>query len=148
MWQASSRKADVSGLTADINGKTTLPAPPRVEYNIPMATHSESNAAADSGSARIVSTPGTCGGKPRIDGTRVRVQDVMIWHERSGLSADEIVRDYPYLNIAQVYAALSYYYDHQAEIDAHLKDEERVVQELMRGSRANDEESPGTKPEE
>ena len=39
----------------------------------------------------IEATPGTCGGKPRIAGTRIRVQDVYVWHELQGLSADEIV---------------------------------------------------------
>ena len=78
----------------------------------------------------IVLTPGTCGGKPRIDGTRIRVQDVMIWHERMGRSAEEIVRDFPQLSLAQVYAALAYYYDHRAEIDAHLQEDEQVVEAM------------------
>jgi len=41
---------------------------------------------------RIVQTPGVCGGKPRIDGHRITVQNVAIWHERLGRSADEIAR--------------------------------------------------------
>jgi len=35
-------------------------------------------------------TQGVCGGKPRIAGHRIRVEDIAIWHERMGLSADEI----------------------------------------------------------
>ncbi len=75
----------------------------------------------------IMLTPGTCGGKARIEGTRIRVQDIMIWHERLGRSAEEIVRDYPQLSLAQVYAALAYYYDHRAEIDAQLQADEQTV---------------------
>jgi uncharacterized protein (DUF433 family) len=41
----------------------------------------------------IVSTSDTCGGKPRIRGTRVRVKDVVLWHERMGMSPEEIVSD-------------------------------------------------------
>ena len=35
---------------------------------------------------------GASGPKPRISGHRIRVQDVVIWHEKLGLSADEILR--------------------------------------------------------
>ncbi|WP_335134149.1 DUF433 domain-containing protein [Nostoc sp.] len=35
-----------------------------------------------------------CGGKPRIAGHRIRVQDIVIWHEGMGLSPDEIVDHY------------------------------------------------------
>ncbi len=31
-------------------------------------------------------TPGVCGGKPRIAGHRIRVQDVVVWHEQMGMS--------------------------------------------------------------
>ena len=67
--------------------------------------------------AHITSTPGTRGGKPRIVGRRITVSDVAIWFLQMGLSVDEIVRDYD-LSHAQVHAALAYYYDHRAEIDA------------------------------
>jgi uncharacterized protein (DUF433 family) len=40
-------------------------------------------------------TPRVCGGKPRIAGHRIKVQDVVIWHERMGMSPDEIVYHYP-----------------------------------------------------
>jgi len=78
----------------------------------------------------IVLTPGTCGGKPRIDGTRIRVQDVMIWHERLGRSAEQIVRDFPQLSLAQVYSALAYYYDHRDVIDGHVREDERIVDSM------------------
>lgn len=54
----------------------------------------------------------------------------MIWHERLGRSAEEIVRDFSQLSLGQVYAALAYYYDHQAEIDAHLQEDEQTVEAM------------------
>src|SRR6202521_5115297 len=38
----------------------------------------------------IVKTPGTCWGKPRIAGTRIKVEQVVIWHERMGMRPEEI----------------------------------------------------------
>jgi uncharacterized protein (DUF433 family) len=66
-------------------------------------------------------TPGVCGGKPRIAGTRIRVQDIYIWHELHGLSADEIVDAYPHLTLGDVYAALTYYHDHREAIHADME---------------------------
>ena len=42
----------------------------------------------------IESTPDVLGGKPRIAGRRIAVQDIVVWHERMGRSADEIASDY------------------------------------------------------
>ncbi len=70
---------------------------------------------------RIVSTPGTCGGKPRIDGHRITVKHIVLDHQRVGMSPDEIVSAYPSLTISDVYAALAYYHDHRADIDADIK---------------------------
>jgi len=76
----------------------------------------------------IVSTPGTCGGRPRIAGSRIRVQDIVVWHEVHGLSPGEIVSQFPGLTLADVYAALTYYYDHREEIRQHMQDEEAFVE--------------------
>ncbi len=38
----------------------------------------------------IVMTPGTCGGRARIDGTRIRVMDVVGWYHRQEMSVPEI----------------------------------------------------------
>jgi len=65
----------------------------------------------------IETVQGAGGPKPRVAGTRIRVQDIVIWHERSGMSVDEIVSTYPTLTKADVYAALAYYWDHREELD-------------------------------
>ena len=70
---------------------------------------------------RIVSTPGTCGGEPRINGHRITVKHIVLSHQREGLSPDEIVSAYPSLTLSDVYAALVYYHDHRADIDAAIK---------------------------
>jgi uncharacterized protein (DUF433 family) len=93
---------------------------------------SRHNAALASSVEHIESTPGTCGGRPRIAGTRIRVQDVVVWHERLGQSADEIVSRHPHLSLAGVYAALAYYHDHRAEIDGQMQAGEDRVEELRR----------------
>jgi|SRR4028118_272824 len=76
-------------------------------------------------------TPGICGGKPRITGHRIRVQDVVIWHEQMGMSPDEIVDRYPTITLADVYAALAYYHDHLEEIRQQIRESEAFVRELQ-----------------
>ena len=74
----------------------------------------------------IESTPGIAGGKPRIAGHRITVQNIAIWHERMGKSADEICAEYS-LTLAEVYAALAFYCDHRAEIDRSIEEQEVFV---------------------
>ena len=81
--------------------------------------------------SHIEITPGICGGKPRIAGHRIRVEDIVIWHERLGLSPDEIVSQYPSISLADVYAALSYYHDHFNEIRKQMEDDEGVAKEMQ-----------------
>src|SRR5713101_5600933 len=79
---------------------------------------------------RIVSTPGTCGGRPRIDGHRITVEDVAIWHERMGMSPDEIVSAQPSITLSDVHAALAYYFEHREQIDADIQEGERYVEQM------------------
>ncbi len=74
-------------------------------------------------------TPGVAGGKPRISGHRITVQNIVIWHEWMGLSADEIANEYG-LSLADVYAALAYYYDHRVEVDESMCQDEDFVAAL------------------
>lgn len=79
----------------------------------------------------IERTPEVCGGKPRVAGTRIRVQDIYAWHERLGRSPDEIVQRFPQLTLADVHAALAYFWDHRDEI---LRDiaEAQALESLLR----------------
>jgi uncharacterized protein (DUF433 family) len=74
-------------------------------------------------------SPQVAGGKPRIAGHRITVQNIVIWHEWMGRSADEIATEYD-LSLAEVYAALAYYYDHQADIDKDIQESEAFVEAL------------------
>ena len=80
--------------------------------------------------SHIEVTPGTCGGRARIAGHRIRVQDIVIWTEQ-GQSADEIVGNFPQLTLAEVYSALAYYHDHQVQIDRAIREDDEFVERLM-----------------
>jgi uncharacterized protein (DUF433 family) len=82
--------------------------------------------------AYITRTPGVCGGKPCIEGHRVRVQDVVVEHEWQGLSPAEICREHPGVTLAQVHAALAYYYDHHNEIHSEIEAERLVAEDFQR----------------
>lgn len=82
---------------------------------------------------RIVSTPGTCGGRPRIDGHRITVEDVAIWHERMGMSPAVIVENYPTITLAQVHAALAYYFENREAIEADIREGKEFVDKLRAG---------------
>ncbi len=82
----------------------------------------------------IEMTPGVVGGKPRIAGTRIAVQHIAIWHERMGLSADEIVDQHPGITLADVYAALAYYFDHLKEIEESIRAEQVFVEEMRKNT--------------
>ena len=69
----------------------------------------------------ISRTPGICGGRPCIAGHRIRVQDIAIEHEWQALAPEEICQQHPGLTLAEVYAALSYYYEHHGEIQAEIE---------------------------
>jgi hypothetical protein len=47
-----------------------------------------------------------------------------------GMSPTEIVVTYPTISLAQVHAALAYYYDHKDEIRAAIEEEKRFVEEM------------------
>lgn len=81
----------------------------------------------------IISTADTCGGKPRIAGSRIQVKHLVLMHERQRMSPEEIVSEYPHLTLADIYAALAYYHDHREAINAELK-ADREWYEAMRAN--------------
>ncbi len=72
-------------------------------------------------------TPGLRGGKPHIHGTRITVSDIAIMRLKMGKSVDEIAVEYD-LSFASIHSALAYYYDHQAEIDQQIVDDEAFAE--------------------
>jgi uncharacterized protein (DUF433 family) len=67
--------------------------------------------------SHIVKDPNVRGGEACIDGTRIRVADIM-WMHHQGNKPEEILEQYPSLNLAKLYAALSYYHEFKEEIEA------------------------------
>ena len=59
-------------------------------------------------------------GKPCISGTSLRVTDVVMAHLFHKRTPDEIASDYE-ISLAQVHAALAYYYGHKAELDTDIR---------------------------
>ncbi len=68
-------------------------------------------------------------GEPIIKGTRTPVRAIVeMW--RLGVAPEEIPDRLPHLTLAQVFDALSYYSDHQDEINAHIA-RNRIPDELI-----------------
>ena len=65
-------------------------------------------------------------GSPRayIVGTRVRVHDIYVLAKVQGKTPEEIVAAVPSLSLAQVHAALSYYFDHRDAILRELQEDQ------------------------
>ena len=79
----------------------------------------------------IVKTPGTCGGQPRIAGTRIKVKHIAVWVQNMGRTPAQVVADYPHLTMAQVHAALAYYWSHREEVQRDIESEEKLIAELL-----------------
>jgi len=75
---------------------------------------------------------GAGGPKPRIRGTRIRVEDVVGWYEEEGMSIAEIVEGFPHITRADVHAALAYYWDHKDELDRRWAEDRAWVEEFRR----------------
>jgi predicted nucleotidyltransferase len=54
---------------------------------------------------------------------RTRVAMIVMDYLGRGLGPEDIVRHYPYLKLAEVHAAMTYYHDHRDEIDAEIQSE-------------------------
>ncbi|NET60006.1 MAG: DUF433 domain-containing protein [Symploca sp. SIO2E6] len=71
-------------------------------------------------STLIVRTPGICGGRPRIDGHRITVHNIVI-DFNAGRKPEEIIDERPQLTLAQIYSALAYYYANKEVIDTEIR---------------------------
>lgn len=77
----------------------------------------------------LISTPDVCGGKTRINGTRVTIHQIVILYKQ-GYSPEEIFDIYPHLTLAQVYTALAHYHSMKNEIEDDLEFERLQANEL------------------
>jgi len=77
-------------------------------------------------------------GVPWITGANTKVVEVVLDKMAHDSSPEEMHEQYPHLSLAQIHAALSYYYEHQAEVDADIERRDRYVEAL----RAEQPDSP------
>lgn len=76
----------------------------------------------------IIRIENICGGRPVIKGTRTSVQSIAGYY-KLGMSIEEIMEGLPHLGAAQIHDALSYYHDHQEEIEKNIQ--EANIQNIM-----------------
>lgn len=65
----------------------------------------------------VVRHVGIGNGEPIVKGTRIAVRLIAGYYKR-GAAVEEVERDYPFLSAAAIHDTISYYLDHQAEIEA------------------------------
>lgn len=80
----------------------------------------------------ITHREGFCGGAAIIAGTKFPVRSVVGYVLIQGWTPEELVRQFNYLTLAQVYDALAYYYDHKEEVEEDIRqnDLETVVRDF------------------
>ncbi len=77
----------------------------------------------------IYRNPEVRGGKPCIVGTGLRVIDIVMATDFADRSPDQLAQDYD-ISLAQVHAALAYYYENKGEIDDDIREDIRIGLEL------------------
>ena len=71
--------------------------------------------------------PGICGGEPVIVGTRFPVRSVVTNVYRLGMTPEEMVEVWPYLTLAHIHDALSFYHGHRRMIDRAIRENRETV---------------------
>lgn len=78
----------------------------------------------------IERSPEIRSGRPCIAGTGVTVMRIAGW-QNLGLTPEEIGAKVDHLSLAQIHAALAYYYANKEEIDEDLAQEEKAAEEFL-----------------
>jgi uncharacterized protein (DUF433 family) len=74
-------------------------------------------------------------GVVRVGPTRVPL-DTVVGAFQDGAAAEEIVMQYTSLQLADVYAVISYYLRHQPEVDAYLDERQKQAEQVRRENEA------------
>jgi uncharacterized protein (DUF433 family) len=74
-------------------------------------------------------------GRAWIDDTNVKVIEIVLDHLAYGWGADTIQENHPHLSLAQIYSALAWYYDHQADMDEEIDQQSERIRELRSAAR-------------
>ena len=73
----------------------------------------------------------TADGVVRVGKTRVTL-DTIVAVFNQGTTAEEIVYRYPSLSLADVYATIAFYLNHQLEVEAYLQERQQQAQEIRK----------------
>jgi len=73
-------------------------------------------------------------GVPVIEGTTMKVVELVIEKITYGWSPEELHFQHPYLTLGQIYSALAYYADHQDELDRDIERHQQDVEALRQAS--------------
>ncbi len=85
-----------------------------------MTTHfAETAAVQQTEHPYIVRIEGVCGGRPVIKNSRIAVRHIAQMY-KTGASVEEVIQAHPHLTAAAVHDAISYYLDHQADIEQEI----------------------------
>jgi len=76
-------------------------------------------------------------GRAWIDDSNVKVIEIVLDHIAHGWTAEAIHENHAGLSLAQVYAALAWYYDHQAELDAEIEGQSDRLQALCAAAKSS-----------
>jgi uncharacterized protein (DUF433 family) len=68
--------------------------------------------------------------RPVVAGTDIKVSQIAWEHEHYGMTPDEIVEAHPHLTLADVHAALAYFYDHADDIRLDWRETDRAIEEM------------------
>jgi len=74
--------------------------------------------------------PEICAGQPHIHGTRITVSLIAREVESLRMSPDEVIATHPHLSLAQVHAALAYFYDHRDEMEMAMRELDEIESRL------------------
>ena len=70
-------------------------------------------------------------GVPFVEGTRTKVVEIALDRLAHHWDAEEIQRQHPHLTLGQIYAALTYYHDHQEAFDAEIRNQLADVDRII-----------------
>jgi len=69
-------------------------------------------------------------GVARISGTRMKVTDLVLDKMANHSTPEEMANQFPPLTLGQIHAALTYYYEHQTELDAQIERDRSVAEQM------------------
>jgi uncharacterized protein (DUF433 family) len=84
--------------------------------------------------------------RPVVAGTNIKVAQIAWEHEHHGMTPDEIVDAHPHLTLADVHAALAYYFDHLDAIRADWRRTDEIIAEMQKRFPLRDRTRPSRAP--